>query len=244
MSHPLSLKKFATLSVLQQHKVAAKCIYNIHCKSTPSLITSYRVIENYFALSPLPSFTFPHLSDRYHIHRQQAHLPYKQLPPLITKNDTLSSTPYLPITIYLDNLRSSHNVGSIVRTTEAFRLGKIHFGGTTPTLENAKVQRVAMGSDKLIHTTKQPLKDLPAPRIALETAKNTTSLFDYTFPDPPFTLMLGNEAYGLSQHALACADAVLPIPLCGNKNSLNVACAFAIVAAFIRRQCPYALSYR
>ncbi len=53
-----------------------------------------------------------------------------------------------------------------------------------------------------------------------------------------FTLLLGNEETGLSAHALSQADIILKIPMFGYKNSLNVGCAFAIVANQVRIQHP------
>jgi tRNA G18 (ribose-2'-O)-methylase SpoU len=60
-------------------------------------------------------------------------------------------------------------------------------------------------------------------------------LSDFIFP-ASFTLILGNEEYGISNESLKLADYIVEIPLFGAKNSLNVACAFAIAASQIRRQ--------
>ena len=93
-----------------------------------------------------------------------------------------------------------------------------------------------MGTSTEVPTTKNAsLKNLPRPLIALETAPLAPSIYDFSFP-PTFTLLLGNEEYGLSRESLDQADQLVQIPLQGSKNSLNVACAYAIVAAEIRRQ--------
>jgi tRNA G18 (ribose-2'-O)-methylase SpoU len=142
----------------------------------------------------------------------------------------------LPISIYLDNLRSAFNVGSILRTTEAFRLGQVCFAKNTPFIDNLKVLKTAMGTFDKVHCVKEAqLNDLPRPLIALETDPNAPSIFDFTFP-PSFTLMLGNEEYGLSEEALSQKSAIVRIPLYGFKNSLNVASAFAIAAGVISHQ--------
>jgi tRNA G18 (ribose-2'-O)-methylase SpoU len=79
------------------------------------------------------------------------------------------------------------------------------------------------------------LSQLPHPVIALDTSDEAVSLNDFLFP-AAFTLVLGNEEYGISDEALRLSDILVEIPLLGVKNSLNVACAFAIAAAQIRRQ--------
>jgi tRNA G18 (ribose-2'-O)-methylase SpoU len=76
---------------------------------------------------------------------------------------------------------------------------------------------------------------LPRPIIALETAKNAPSIYEYRFPET-FTLILGNEEYGISDEWLKQCDQIVTIPMYGFKNSLNVASAFAIAAHEIRKQ--------
>ena len=92
-----------------------------------------------------------------------------------------------------------------------------------------------MGTAKLIpYQEKALLEDLPRPLIALETAENATAYFNFTFPHS-FSLLIGNEEYGLTAKTIKQADAIIQIPLFGSKNSLNVSCAFAIIAAQIRK---------
>ena len=80
--------------------------------------------------------------------------------------------------------------------------------------------------------TPHNLKKMPQPLIALETVEDAHSLFDYIFPKN-FTLVLGNEEFGISQKVLSQCTAAIQIPLVGSKNSLNVANSFAITAAQI-----------
>lgn len=144
--------------------------------------------------------------------------------------------PFGPIAIYLDHVRSAYNVGSILRTCEALRLGTIHFSPNTPTIEDEKVARTALGADKIVPTVANAsLDSLPRPFIALDTSDHAIALNDFIFPSK-FTLILGNEELGISPETLAQADDLIEIPMYGAKNSLNVACAFAIAGAEIRRQ--------
>ena len=63
----------------------------------------------------------------------------------------------------------------------------------------------------------------------------------FTSPES-FTLILGNEEYGLSDEWLEACDHIVTIPMYGFKNSLNVASAYSIAAYEIRRQ--HALKHR
>jgi len=176
------------------------------------------------------------MSDRYHYHLKIAciHIKEDKFLPHVRHLDKLSNEPFLNIDIYLDRLRSAHNIGSIIRTAEAFRLGEIHFSEQTPYIDHKKIKSSAMGTESLVPChLKTPLNQLKRPLIAIETTKDATSIYDHTFSEN-CTLLLGNEEYGLSHHALSQADLILEIPLVGSKNSLNVSCAFAILASKIR----------
>ena len=231
-----SQKKFLSFPLNKQHKKAAELL-RLYYEQKASL-KPYREIEAWLKLPPIDSNPQV-LADRFHFHLKLASVSLKEhnLLQNLKRFDRLSQTPYLPIAIYLDHLRSGHNIGSIMRTTEAFRLGTVHFSSEMPDTKNKKVKDASMGTSNLVPLGYAPLIELPKPLIALETVKGARSLFEFHFPKT-FTLLIGNEEYGLSEKALKAADHMIEIPLQGSKNSLNVACAFGIVAAEIRRQYP------
>jgi tRNA G18 (ribose-2'-O)-methylase SpoU len=210
-----------------------------HEQKDPRQLALYRRIENWWNLPRLDENDFPAVANRYHLHLNAIGVSWKEhnlLSAPLHQPDKPSEIAPLPVAIYLDNLRSAFNVGSILRTTEAFRLGKVCFGKTTPFIDNPKVQKTSMWTyDKVECFQTIDLDLLPKPLIALETDPNAPSLFDFSFP-PSFTLMLGNEEYGLSEETLSKKEAIVRIPLYGFKNSLNVASAFAIAAGVISHQ--------
>ncbi len=228
-------KKFDTLPLNAKHKKAAELLRSIWKGGS---ISTYRNIEEWLALPKLNPEDLKDISDRFHMHLACAGRSLKEhnLLPLVNQGDAASKEPFLPIAIYLDHLRSAHNVGSIVRTTEALRLGSIYFSPSTPFIDNPKVQKTSMQTfNKVPCFQLSSLEELPRQLIALETTKNATSVFDFSFPQT-FTLLLGNEEYGLSDAALEAADHFVQIPLPGSKNSLNVASAYAVAAACIRHK--------
>ncbi len=235
MNSLLSKAKFFSLSEKAKHKYASEILRDAYLDS--SKFSNYQKIETWLSLPPIP-YSKEALSDRYHEHLHIATISLKEdsFLPSVTHLDSLSSEPFLPIDIYLDNLRSAHNVGSIIRTTEAFRLGEIHFSEKTPFIGHPKIEKSAMGTSSLVTCyQKAPLTSLKEPLIAIETSNDAISLYNFTFPET-FSLLIGNEEYGLSEKALSSAHHIIKIPLHGSKNSLNVASAFAILASEIRRQ--------
>jgi len=232
---PLSRQKFQKMSITAQHRHAANTLKKAYLNLF--FLPSYLEIASWLNYPDLKNPSIEELSDRFHEHLKLGHLHLKedQLLPNLRHLDTLSLEPYLPVDIYLDRLRSSHNIGAIIRTVEAFRLGEIHFSEKTPYIDHLKVQKSAMGCDLLVPCHQNnTLSSLKRPFIALETTDDAIPLYDYSFP-PSFTLFLGNEELGLSKEILKEADVVLEIPLLGSKNSLNVASALAIAAFEVRR---------
>lgn len=243
MTSFFSKLKFEKLSTKQKHKHASRLVqklYELLLKKDPALsahYSSYETLCFYLGIES-PPISFEALSSRFHHHLKEAKIyrNEKDFLPQITTQDTSSKAPFLPIDIFLDNLRSAQNVGSIIRTTEAFRLGKLVLTKNTPDFAHQKVNAVSMGTSELVSSeTFSCYEQLKKPIIALETSIDAISLYDFIFP-PSFTLAIGNEEHGLSKSTLSQADLIIRIPLHGFKNSLNVASAFAITAGEIRRQ--------
>lgn len=155
----------------------------------------------------------------------------------VTTDDAVQAPPAatLPLIIILDNLRSAINLGGIFRTSEFFCVAELWLCGYTATPEHEHVAKSAMGTDKLVkwrsfeNTSKAILeaKRLGYYCYALETSPdaNDINACEKKFP---CALVLGNERFGISEDALACCDELIAIPGYGRKNSINVACAYAI----------------
>jgi tRNA G18 (ribose-2'-O)-methylase SpoU len=223
-------------SIIQQHKRAAEVLRAFLEKKNPW--QAYADIALQMGLISISPDNFEELSNRYHWHLNHLNASWKEHNLLykISKEDKPSDVNFLDIAIYLDNMRSAFNVGSILRTIEAFRLGKVYFSGTSPFIDNPKVQKTSMRAHTHIQCFQDvSLDELPRPIIGLETAENSPSIYDFSFPET-FTLALGNEEYGLSSSTLQKTDILVHIPLVGFKNSINVASALAIAAAFITKQ--------
>ena len=236
-------QKFLSLKKTQQHKKISTILKEIYQnllnkKDISNLLDYYQKLCSYLKIDPITKIDLQVVSEKYHFHLNKANISLKEhnLLPNVKKEDGTSRVrDFLPIAIYLDNLRSSFNVGSIIRTTEALRIGSIYFGGTTPFVDNEKVKKTSMGAYKHTNCFKEvKLEDLPRPFIGLDTFEKATPIYDFIFPEK-FTLILGNEEMGISDSMIEELDHFIEIPMFGYKNSINVASAFAITSAFITK---------
>jgi tRNA G18 (ribose-2'-O)-methylase SpoU len=232
-----SKRKFLLLPLKERHKYCANLLRELYENETVDL-THYNALTDLLSLNPYIYTDKRSLTDRYHWHLQEAGLSLKEhhlLPNLRTKNRP-AILPFSDIAIYLDDVRSPYNVGSILRTVEALRIGSVYFSKKTPFIDHEKVFRTAQGATKIVPTFQNvPLSELPRPLIALDTSDAALPLFSFSFPKT-FTLILGNEEHGISDETLSQIDTIVEIPLFGDKNSINVAAAFAIAAAKIRME--------
>lgn len=138
-----------------------------------------------------------------------------------------------PIGLYLEDLRSPFNVGSLFRSAEAFGASRLILSPQTPGPEHLRVQRTAMGTEQFLDWSRGGLESLDPgqPIFALE--MGGTPLEEFEFPSQGICL-IGTEELGLSPEALKRADqgaGRVTIPLFGRKSSLNVAVAAGILLA-------------
>ncbi len=237
-------KKFLKLEDKQKHKKCCEILRFIYEKLLLKqyvlhLLKHYNEICSWLNIDNFNSQDLKKIADRYHFHLNQANISLKEhnlLPSLKTIDGNNNQLPFLQNAIYLNGLRSAYNVGNIIRTAEALRIGSVYFDEKTPFIDNEKVQKTSMGAYQLTNCFKKfKIEDLPRPFIGLDTSKDAISIYDFIFPNT-FTLILGNEEYGISDDFLKTLDYLIEIPMLGFKNSINVSCAFSICANEIRRQ--------
>jgi len=143
-----------------------------------------------------------------------------------------------PIVLVLDNVRSAHNVGSIFRTADAFRIQEIFICGITATPPHKDIRKTALGATESVkwqycENTIDAIQKLQSKGfvvLAVEQAEGSTSLSDFIpLLDATYALVFGHEVKGVSQEAVSAANAVLEIPQEGTKHSLNVSVSVGLV---------------
>lgn len=145
------------------------------------------------------------------------------------KDSQKSDRETLGIQLYLDDIRSPFNLGSLFRTAECFGIEKIILSVDSTKPDHKRAQRTAMGTIDMINWDVGDLKDNNLPVFALELGG--TPIDQFPFPDKGIVI-IGSEELGVSPENLKLADSSLgrvTIPLMGNKSSLNVANATAIL---------------
>jgi len=147
------------------------------------------------------------------------------------------------IRLFLEDIRSVHNVGSIFRTAETSGVSKIYCAGTTPTpldrfgRRRADFARVALGAEDLVlweyvdTSDAAPLiRSLKKESFKAISLEQDSAAVDYreVQKTKKMLIILGNEVGGISKALLKRSDEIAEIPLHGKKESLNVSVAAGI----------------
>lgn len=145
--------------------------------------------------------------------------------------------PKLPVTLVCDNVRSMQNVGSLLRTCDAFLVSEVVMGGITGVPPHPEISKTALGAEKSVawrHVDDtvaevERLRDAGKKILALEQTHNSMPLGNFIpSAGEEYVLVVGNEVEGVDQLIVDIADAALEIPQYGTKHSLNVAVSGAI----------------
>ncbi len=152
--------------------------------------------------------------------------------------EEFKQTPKLPLVVVLDNIRSLHNVGSVFRTADAFRIAHIYLCGITACPPSAEIHKTALGAEDSVSWSYYPdtlsaVKELQADGyqvFAVEQVEKSISLDRVALaPDGRYAVVLGNEVKGVSQDVVDRCTASIEIPQFGTKHSLNVSVSAGIV---------------
>ena len=140
--------------------------------------------------------------------------------------------------IILDNIRSVYNVGSIFRTADSTGCAKLYLCGMTPTPDNPKMKKTALGATDSVpweyyNTTVDAINQLRITNnglrvVAIELTEKSKHFQKIEYSDP-VALIFGHEKRGVSQIVLEMCDDFVMIPMGGVKESLNVATTAGIL---------------
>lgn len=143
-----------------------------------------------------------------------------------------------PIVVVLDHVRSLYNVGSVFRSSDAFRIEGVCLCGITARPPHPEIHKTALGAEesvdwKYFERTEDAvswLKQQGYTILAIEQCEGSTMLQDFQRqPGRRYAVVLGNEVKGVQQQVVDMCDACLEIPQFGTKHSLNVSVAAGIV---------------
>jgi len=155
--------------------------------------------------------------------------------------------------LVLNNIRSTYNVGAILRTAEGLGVERVVYAGYTPRYEdnsllphlraklNRQIERSALGAEKMV--AQETVVDLGEWLQAQKTAGWTLMGLENNLTEAEqarrlmlgekivaeqVVLVLGEEVNGIPAEVRAAMDYFLEIPMVGRKESFNVSVATGI----------------
>lgn len=152
--------------------------------------------------------------------------------------DDFKKAEKIPVVVVLDNLRSQHNIGSIFRTADAFRVERLLLCGITATPPHREIHKSALGAELSMAWSYHPstpdaLRQLKAEGYLLTAVEQTANSYPLQTFEPEkgakYALIFGNEVKGVEEEAIDLADFALEIPQFGSKHSFNVSVSAGIV---------------
>ena len=144
----------------------------------------------------------------------------------------------IPLIVVLDDVRSMYNVGSVFRTSDAFRVSSIFLCGITACPPHAEIHKTALGAEDTVEwkhfdDTMDAVTELKAEGyhiFSIEQCQGSTMLQDVILEaDKKYAVILGNEVKGVKQDVVDASDACIEIPQFGTKHSLNVSTTAGMV---------------
>ena len=160
----------------------------------------------------------------------------------------------MELVLVLDNIRSTYNVGAILRTAEGLGVSKIILSGYTPRYNdknllphlkeklNKEIHKTALGAEEMleIYASHDIISDLENLKkqgcqiVGLENKIKSEKLVKLNDRGlkakllEKVVLILGEEIEGISRSLQAIVDLFLEIPMKGKKESFNVSVAAGI----------------
>lgn len=143
-----------------------------------------------------------------------------------------------PLVVVLDNVRSLNNIGSVFRTSDAFRVQKICLCGITACPPHRDIHKTALGAEDSVdwqyydETSEciSALKDDGYQVYAVEQVDESVMLDKFkTVSGTPTAIVFGNEVEGVDEDVIPLCDGCIEIPQFGTKHSLNISIAAGIL---------------
>lgn len=161
------------------------------------------------------------------------------------------------VVVVLDNVRSAHNVGSVFRTSDSFKVDRVFLCGICPAPPSAEIHKSGLGAEESVawEQHKDTMEAVEMLRkegyviVSVEQTVNSVKLDKFrpyggkgeNAAEPyrvdggkhglsrKYALIFGNEVDGVSQEVVDASDFSLEIPQFGMKHSLNISVSAGVV---------------
>lgn len=144
----------------------------------------------------------------------------------------------LPLIVVLDDVRSMYNIGSVFRTSDAFRVEAVYLCGICQTPPSTEIHKTALGAEESVNwkyfkTALDAVDELKKNNyivLSVEQVEHSTKLQKFIpLKDIKYAVVLGNEVKGVHQEVVDASDSCLEIPQLGTKHSMNVSVTAGII---------------
>jgi len=229
----ISIEKFNKLTITGKHKVLLELAERCDAANAFSHFqTRYRQLCQ---KGNLDSFTPPSWLNEEEVLKAAAHFHRTLLKKGGQQAEGIHNIwqPTYSVSVILEGIRSPYNLGSVFRLVDNFGLEGIITDMSHPSPSHAQCRKSARGSENWIPYKNEPdlksfLQGRSRPLIGVELAENAVPLIEWN-PPASFDLLLGNEAYGISEQLLDMTDQIVSIPMKGFKRSMNISHALACI---------------
>lgn len=156
--------------------------------------------------------------------------------------------------LILADIRSTHNVGSLLRTADGLGVKRVFLCGYTPYPQmendtrlahlsrkiNDKIRKTALGAEKTqpweyVESSADVIENLRSKGVlivALEQDEASIPITEFKITKD-IALLVGNEVDGVSKANLTLADKIVELPMAGSKESFNVSVAAAMAMFYL-----------
>jgi tRNA G18 (ribose-2'-O)-methylase SpoU len=150
-----------------------------------------------------------------------------------------------PVSIVLDNVLDTYNVGAIFRLADAVAAEKVYLCGETLTPPNSRIKKASINTWQWVdweyhetalhaaHSIKEKNPETKIVSIEQDDRSQPFQSFSYTYP---LAIVVGHESNGVTREVLNMSDAIIELPMWGINVSLNVMVSCGIILYEIMRQ--------
>ena len=150
-----------------------------------------------------------------------------------------------PVTIILEDVLDTYNVGSIFRLADAVAAEKVILCGQTLTPPNSRIKKASINTTGWVNWEYEESATLAITKlktlnpqlsiVAVEQDARSVPFYkaQYQFP---LAIIVGNESHGVTKEVLDISDVIVEMPMWGINTSLNVMVSAGIILYEIMKQ--------
>ena len=165
----------------------------------------------------------------------------KQLSKQLLRSTKKSRSDFLEIErnqiyVVLDNLKCAHNIGTILRLSDATLVKKVYICGDTIIPPNRKIKASSRGAEKWVtweyrDSAIDVVRELKTNAVTIVSAEiaDSSQTYDKAAYSFPLCLVFGREYDGVSEEILDISDVIVHLPIYGMSNSLNVSLTASVI---------------